>query len=176
MADSATTMHGAMPRAPIAAHARPAAAALCGARPRVPFACAAILLLAIAWGTQAHARTAADRAPELAERVASLVNDYRAQHRLGTLHAAQALARLADEHSRQMAEAERLSHDGFRGRFERAGSALCVENVASGFASAEALVEGWRRSPEHDRNLLEPRIARMGVAARGRHVTFFACR
>jgi uncharacterized protein YkwD len=36
-------------------------------------------------------------------------------------------------------------------------------------------LEGWRHSPEHHRNLLEPKVSRMGIAADARYVTFFAC-
>ena len=39
----------------------------------------------------------------------------------------------------------------------------------------EALLEGWRRSPTHHRNLLDPGVSRMGIAAAARYVTFFAC-
>ncbi|MBI3154662.1 MAG: CAP domain-containing protein [Burkholderiales bacterium] len=168
-----------MPRARAATNARPVVALHPAAAARRAWphaACACFLLLALAWPAAARAQAPADRAAELAERVAALVNDYRVQQQLGALRAAQALDQLADEHSRQMAATGRISHEGFRGRFERAASTLCVENVAAGFDSAEALIEGWQRSPEHDRNLLEPRVARMGVAAAGRHLTLLACR
>jgi len=37
---------------------------------------------------------------------------------------------------------------------------------------SEAQLEGWRASPGHHRNLLEPKVARMGVAASRSYVTF----
>lgn len=108
-------------------------------------------------------------------RVAALINEYRSQHRLDRLSSAAVLEQLADGHSRQMAQTGRPSHGGFRDRFRQVEGAICVENIAAHFDTPEALFEGWRRSPSHDRNLLEPRIVRMGLAARDRYVTFFAC-
>lgn len=117
-----------------------------------------------------------DLHPAFIARVASLINAYRGEHRLSQLMTAERLTSVADEHSRQMAAVGQPSHAGFRERFRRADSEICVENIAAYFDSPEALVDGWRRSPSHDRNLLEPRIVRMGLAARGSYVTFFACR
>ena len=85
------------------------------------------------------------------------------------------LETLADEHSTAMATQRRLSHDGFHSRLGRTTSRLCVENVGWNYPTAEALLDGWRHSPEHLRNLLDPKVRRMGLAARARYVTFFAC-
>ena len=82
---------------------------------------------------------------------------------------------IAIEHSAQMAQQRRLSHDGFQQRFDRTGSQLCVENVGWNFPHAEAQLDGWRASGGHHRNLLEPRVARMGIARARTFVTFFAC-
>lgn len=108
-------------------------------------------------------------------RVAALINEYRSQHRLDRLASAAVLEQVADGHSQHMAQAGRPSHGGFRDRFRQVDGSICVENIAAHFDTPEALFEGWRRSPSHDRNLLEPRIVRMGLAARDRYVTFFAC-
>jgi len=108
-------------------------------------------------------------------RVAALINEYRSQHRLDRLTSAAVLEQVADGHSQRMAQSGRPSHGGFRDRFGQVAGAICVENIAAHFDTPEAVLEGWRRSPSHDRNLLEPRIVRMGLAARDSYVTFFAC-
>ncbi|MBK6472633.1 MAG: CAP domain-containing protein [Betaproteobacteria bacterium] len=108
-------------------------------------------------------------------RVAALINEYRSQHRLDRLTSAAVLEQVADGHSQHMAQSGRPSHGGFRDRFRQVDGAICVENIAAHFDTPEALFEGWRRSPSHDRNLLEPRIVRMGLASRDHYVTFFAC-
>lgn len=107
--------------------------------------------------------------------LADLINGYRANHGLAPLAIAQDLVSLAAEHSADMAARRLLTHEGFTERFTRAGSRVCVENVGWNYPTAEALLEGWRHSPDHHRNLLDPKVARMGVVAAARYVTFFAC-
>jgi uncharacterized protein YkwD len=108
--------------------------------------------------------------------LAELINGYRASHGLAPLAYTADLAQLAGEHSLSMAGQQQLSHDGFRTRLQRAGSPVCIENVGWNYPTAEALLDGWRLSPAHHRNLLEPRVSRMGIAVQSRYVTFFACR
>ena len=151
--------------------------------PALPHRLAAALALAIAAlfaapATAATAATAAPAAPAegFVRHLAQLINDYRARHGLAPLAVEVELIDLADQHSQDMAQRQQLSHDGFRDRLLRAGSRLCVENVGWNHRTPEALLDGWRRSPAHHRNLLEPGVARMGIAVATRYVTFFACR
>lgn len=129
------------------------------------------LAIAIATSTPACAQSVDGFGRHLAE----LINRYRESHGLSPLALAQDLVTLAAEHSTDMATRRQLTHAGFRDRFNRSGSRVCVENVGWNYPTAEALLEGWRHSPEHHRNLLEPKVARMGVVADARFVTFFAC-
>lgn len=108
-------------------------------------------------------------------RLARLINEYRGDHGLAPLELASELNELASEHSSQMAEQRRLSHDGFRGRFDRTRARVCVENVGMNFPHGEAQLDGWRASAGHHRNLLEPKVVRMGLARSASFVTFFAC-
>jgi len=108
-------------------------------------------------------------------RLAALINEYRADRGLAPLELVPDLSALASEHSLQMAEQRHLSHDGFRNRFDRTRARLCVENVGVNFPHAEAQLDGWRASPGHHRNLLEPKVGRMGIAMSSRFVTYFAC-
>lgn len=104
-----------------------------------------------------------------------LINDYRQQHGLQPLNFVQDLANLADEHSTRMAAQRKLSHDGFRDRAVRTRSKVCVENVGWNYPSPATQLEGWKLSPTHDRNLLEPKVSGMGLAVTTRYVAFFAC-
>jgi len=104
-----------------------------------------------------------------------LINEYRSDRGLSPLQLASDLTALASEHALQMAEQRRLSHDGFRDRFDRTRARVCVENVGVNFPHAEAQLDGWRASAGHHRNLLEPKVARMGIAISHSFVTFFAC-
>lgn len=104
-----------------------------------------------------------------------LINRYRESQGLAPLQMALDLAAIAGEHSSAMAGERRLTHDGFGERHARAGSRVCVENVGWNFQTAESLMDAWRHSPGHLRNLLEAKVARMGIAVDARYVTFFAC-
>lgn len=132
----------------------------------------ALALLATAHGADAAAGQAGAYTAQLGE----LINGYRAQHRLAPLALVEPLSELAHEHATYMAREDRLSHDGFQQRFAKARSPACVENVGAGLRTPGAEFEAWRNSPTHARNLLDPRITRMGIAIEGRYVAFFACR
>ena len=110
-----------------------------------------------------------------ADQVLAAVNHYRAQQALAAWPPDEALVEIALKHSRLMAGRSRLGHDGFDGRFQQARSRLCVETLAAGFNSADALVMGWRQSPTHHANLLEPKARRAGVASVDGYVTLLAC-
>lgn len=105
----------------------------------------------------------------------ALINDYRASHGLQPLVPTENLAALADEHSMGMTAQKKLSHDGFRNRAQRTQSKVCLENVGWNYPSLETQLEGWRQSPTHDRNLLESKVSRMGLAVNTQYVAFFAC-
>jgi uncharacterized protein YkwD len=143
---------------------------------------AALAFAALAFATLAFAALAASPAnaasvgPDVYRaELAAGINDYRAQHQLPPLATDAALAALAQAHARTMAQQDRLSHDGFPRRFEQARARTCVENVGWNYESAKAELDGWRHSPEHDRNLLDARIARMGLGIENGYAVFFAC-
>src|SRR5512137_865690 len=93
--------------------------------------------------------------------LAELINRYRERHGLAPLEISQDLVALASEHSAAMAAQRYLTHDGFDDRYTRARSRVCIENVGRNFQTAEALMNGWRQSPTHHRNLLEAKVSRM---------------
>lgn len=109
------------------------------------------------------------------QHLAELINEYRSYRGLAPLELVPDLNAIASEHTLQMAQYGRLSHDGFMERFDRTGARICVENVGLNFPHAEAQLDGWRASPGHHRNLLESKVARMGIARSRSFVTFFAC-
>jgi uncharacterized protein YkwD len=105
-----------------------------------------------------------------------LINRYRSTKKLKPLVSSPQYAELAREHSQAMQEQGRMSHDGFDGRFRRAGDASsCVENVAWNQKTPQSLFDGWRTSPGHNRNLLDRKIRRVGLERSGAYTTFFAC-
>lgn len=104
------------------------------------------------------------------------INSYRAAHKLKPLTASADLDGLAREHSQDMQRDGSLSHNGFKERFERSQSTTCVENVGWNHETPLSLLNGWKNSPGHDKNMLSARIARAGINKTGPYVTFFACK
>jgi uncharacterized protein YkwD len=112
---------------------------------------------------------------DYARQLAALVNQYRESHGRAALAVDKTIAELAREHSLDMSKSGRLNHDGFPFRVKRSGRAMCVENVGWNHPSARSQFDAWRASPGHDRNMLDPRVDRMGVGFAGGYVTMIAC-
>ncbi len=77
----------------------------------------------------------------------------------------------ADGHSLDMAAANYFSHTSADGRSmsDRVGATGYAwgslgENIAAGYASVDAVMDGWLASPGHCANLLAPRFTEVGVA------------
>ena len=104
------------------------------------------------------------------------INAYRAKHGVAVLDASPNLDTLAYEHSKDMAQAGRLGHEGYRERGTRSGSPVCVENVGWNYASPEAQLRAWVESPGHNKNLLDAKITKAGIGESRSYVTFLACR
>ena len=68
-----------------------------------------------------------------------------------------------------MAARDQLSHEisgnlAQRLRAAQLGQLTAVENVSAGYYSLADVVAGWRRSPLHDANLLDPPMRHLGIA------------
>lgn len=101
---------------------------------------------------------------------ASMITGYRKNNGLGPVSVDPVLTRVAKEHARAMAAANRVSHDlgagGVDVRAHRAGYdyAVVVENVAAGYHTLAEAFSGWRDSPAHRRNMLNANVDKMGIA------------
>jgi len=118
---------------------------------------------------------AANNGADYSQRLAALVNQYRTSHGLPDLVVDTTIVGLAHEHSAAMARAGQLNHDDFPSRVRRSGLPMCVENVGWNYRSAEGQFDGWRASPGHNRNMLDPRVERMGIGIVSDYVTMIAC-
>ncbi len=68
-----------------------------------------------------------------------------------------------------MAAQDQLSHEvegTLRKRLDAAklGQRTAVENVSAGYFALADVMAGWRHSPGHNANLLDPHMRRLGVA------------
>lgn len=122
-------------------------------------------------GSRAHATTAALTAGHRPcpaadlSTVVQLVNDTRRRAGLRQLGTDPHLARVAHSRSAAMAAEHRLSHRGWEGALRKAGLVddTIGENVAYNYATPDAVMEGWMRSPGHRTNILSRTFKRLGV-------------
>jgi len=98
-----------------------------------------------------------------------MISLYRKNNGLAAVANDPVLQKAAQRQANAMAEAGRLDHNvsgpfGKRIAAAGRGSSYAVENVSAGYETFEAALAGWRRSPPHNENLLEPHVRRMGIA------------
>jgi uncharacterized protein YkwD len=105
-----------------------------------------------------------------AKTAASMISGFRRNNGLGPVTVDRELMRLAQEHARAMAGRNELGHnvggsfsDRIRNSSVRARSV--VENVAAGYHTLAEAFSGWRDSPGHRANMLDPEVTRLGIAA-----------
>ena len=101
----------------------------------------------------------------------TLINNYRAQSGAPALGISQTLNRASSWMSVDMANKNYLSHTDSLNRdpFQRmancdVATAAQAENVAAGYETAAAVFEGWRTSPGHNANMLNPAYLSIGIA------------
>jgi uncharacterized protein YkwD len=105
-----------------------------------------------------------------AGRTAGLVTAYRAENGLPPVGVDPRLTQAAIAQARAMGERDRIGHR-VAGPLPRRVSATgydwgaAAENLGAGYPSLEAAMRGWKDSGEHRRNLLNPRVSEIGVAA-----------
>ena len=134
------------------------------------------MCVVVSVGVFASAATAAaNDDADFPQRLAALVNQYRESHGRPALVVDATIASLAREHSVAMAKSGQLNHDDFPSRVRRSRLAMCVENVGWNYRSPKGQFEGWRASPGHDRNMLDPRVDRIGIGTAAGYVTMIAC-
>lgn len=102
---------------------------------------------------------------------ARLISDYRASRGLPPVTVDQRLTRIAADHARLMASTNRLAHvlpgEGSFPQRLAAGefvASVAAENIGAGYKSLAAAFEGWRKSPDHNANLLRAGVSRIGIA------------
>lgn len=92
-------------------------------------------------------------------------NRARARHDLPALRGNACLRKAALRQARRIARDQALSHQDL-GRIQRDCEVGWVgENVAAGYGTGRAVVEGWMGSAGHRANILSTNYDRMGIAA-----------
>jgi uncharacterized protein YkwD len=117
---------------------------------------------------------------EMAAQALTLINAQRAANGLDPLQRAGELEKAAQAHSQDMAEGNFMDHTGTDGstpaqRMQAAKYQWYTwgENVAAGYASAQAAVDAWMNSSGHRANILNPNFKEVGIAVAYRAGTRF---
>jgi uncharacterized protein YkwD len=104
------------------------------------------------------------------EQIVDLTNAFRRQYGLAPLALNSRLTSAAQLHAQNMALQDFVSHTGADGsgigdRISATGYrwSLAAENIAAGYQTAAATVQGWIESPGHRANLLDPQLTEIGV-------------
>ncbi len=98
------------------------------------------------------------------------VNVFRSQNGLGQVRFDTVLGEAADRQARAMAARGKMNHDldgALPSRVAVYGYqwAAVAENLGWNYRSTTALMTGWKNSPGHRRNLLNPNVTEIGFAA-----------
>jgi len=100
---------------------------------------------------------------------ASMISGYRKNNGLGPVAIDPVLSRLAAEHSRAMARADRMEHtltQPFTARLKAGGydAVVAAENIGAGYHTLAEAFSGWRDSSGHRQNMLLKGATHMGIA------------
>jgi uncharacterized protein YkwD len=122
-------------------------------------------ILAMALGILPAAAEVSTKDAPLAAR---MVNGWRASHGLPPLKTDPQLNRVAQIQTAAMMAQGAMSHDAggdFRTRMRSNGvRGTAAENLAAGTANIEQVMSMWQNSAGHNANLLNPEMARVGLA------------
>ena len=91
----------------------------------------------------------------------SMISGYRGNNGLGPVTIDPELMQLAGEQAQVMAARDKLDHDvgaPFQERIKQSGfdAAVAVENIGAGYHTLAEAFSGWRDSPPHRANMLNP--------------------
>jgi uncharacterized protein YkwD len=102
--------------------------------------------------------------------VLALTNQERTKAGCGPLRTNSALIKAAEAHAADMVDRHYFAHDSLDGRspFDRMQAAgfkggSMAENIAVGYSSAAAVVNGWMKSPGHRQNILNCSYSMIGI-------------
>lgn len=100
----------------------------------------------------------------------AMISEFRRANGLSPVRLDPALNRMAEDQAQAMARADKLSHSvagALKERIARSGyrNGGMVENIGAGHDTLADAFAGWRASPPHMKNMLAPKMERMGIAA-----------
>jgi len=105
-----------------------------------------------------------------AGRTVALVSAYRAENGLDPVRLDSRLMDAARSQALAMGRRDKIGHNVAGSLAKRVSAAgydwgATAENLGAGYPTLEAAVDGWKRSAGHRRNLLNPNVTEIGIAA-----------
>lgn len=99
----------------------------------------------------------------------NLLNQYRAARGLNALALDAQMTEVAYQQAKAMADADLMDHNilGTFGQRLKANHVLNVyagENIGRNIRSADRMFDWWIHSPQHEQNIANPRVTRLGFA------------
>ena len=114
------------------------------------------------------ARTEIANEISITQEILKLVNNHRKSVGKSSLERNAFADQLATEHTNYMISKNQISHDNFNERFQElqhnVNAKSAAENVASGYPTAERVMDGWIHSPGHKANI-EGNFTHIGITA-----------
>jgi uncharacterized protein YkwD len=119
-----------------------------------------------------HGGSGGGYSPDSEERAfLDLINDYRRRNGAGSLSLQDQLGAAAEHHSQDMAQKNYFSHklsngDSAEKNIERFGYTtwrFVGENIAAGHETAGKVMDAWKSSAEHDRNMRNKNFTEIGI-------------
>jgi uncharacterized protein YkwD len=125
------------------------------------------LVPALVGATSGTAQAASYRnAPDSYERsILYWTNVNRKRHGVRPLTVASCVDRYAESWARQLASRNAFYHQGLMPIMRTCNKRAAAENIGKGNVSARRMVQLWMSSPEHRRNLLNPRYHHIGIGS-----------
>jgi len=105
-----------------------------------------------------------------AGRAAGMISAYRSQHGLGPVRVNSRLMDAAADYARAMGTRDKIGH-GIGGALPKRVTAVgynwgaAAENLGAGYGSLGDTIAGWKASAGHRKNLLNPLVTEIGIAA-----------
>jgi uncharacterized protein YkwD len=100
-----------------------------------------------------------------------ILSEYRRKHGLSPLKLDDRLTKIAADHALLMAQRDKVDHvlrgeGSFAKRLSTGGyeAAVASENIGGGYDSLDEAFAGWRKSKEHNKNMLRDDVTAMGIA------------
>jgi uncharacterized protein YkwD len=99
-----------------------------------------------------------------------MISSYRAQNGLGPVRVNSRLMTAAGDYARAMGQRDKINHTIGGSLAKRVSAAgydwgTTAENLGAGYGSLDAVIASWKASAGHRRNLLNPNVTEMGIAA-----------